>query len=46
MEQKYFLKLSDIECYRISFHLSNYVWDLVVKWNELARRTVGEQFIR
>jgi hypothetical protein len=27
MEQKKFLKLNDIEAYKISFHLSNYVWD-------------------
>lgn len=44
MEQKRFLKLSDIECYRIAFHLSNYVWDLVIKWDGFAKRTVGEQF--
>ena len=45
MEQKKFLKLSDIECYRIAFHLSNYVWDLVIKWDMLAKKTVGEQFV-
>ena len=45
MEQKKFLKLSDIECYRIAFHLSNYVWDLIIKWDMLAKKTVGEQFV-
>ena len=45
MEQKKFLKLSDIECYRIAFHLSNYVWELVIKWDGFAKRTVGEQFV-
>ena len=45
MEEKKFLRLSDIECYRIAFHLSNYVWDLVVKWDVFAKRTVGEQFV-
>lgn len=45
MEQKKFLKLSDIECYRIAFHLSNYVWDIVMKWEGFAKRTVGEQFV-
>ena len=45
MEQKRFLKLSDIECYRVAFHLSNYIWDLVIKWDGFAKRTVGEQFV-
>ena len=45
MEQKKFLKLNDIECYRIAFHLSNYVWDLVMRWDIMAKKTVGEQFI-
>jgi len=44
MEQKKFLKLSDIECYRIAFHLSNYVWELVIKWDGFAQRTIGCQF--
>ena len=42
---KKYLKLNDIECYRISFHLSNYVWDIIVKWDSFAKRTVGEQFV-
>ena len=46
METRKFLKLSDLECYRISFHLSNYVWDIVIKWNSFSQRTVGEQFVR
>ena len=45
MEQKKFIKLADIECYRIAFHLSNYVWDIIIKWEVLARRTIGEQFV-
>jgi len=46
MEQKKFLKLSDIEAYRIAFHLSNKVWNEVINWNYLAQNTVGQQFIR
>ncbi len=45
MEQKRFLKPSDIACYSIAFHLSNYVWDLVIKWDIQAKKTVGEQFV-
>jgi four helix bundle protein len=45
METKKFLKLNDIECYRIAFHLNNYVWDVVGKWSAFAKNTVGEQFV-
>lgn len=45
MEQKKFLKLNDIESYRIAFHLSNYVWDVVIKWDAFARQTIGGQFV-
>ena len=46
MDTKKFLKLNDIEAFRISFHLSNYVWDSVLKWNNFSQRTVGEQFVK
>ena len=46
MDTRKFLKLNDIESFRISFHLSNYVWDVVLKWNNFSQRTVGEQFVR
>jgi four helix bundle protein len=45
MEKKY-LQLNDLECYRISFELSNYVWEIVIKWDYLAKDTIGKQFIR
>lgn len=44
-EQKHYLKLGDIEAYRIAFHLSNYVWNVVMNWDVFAKRTVGEQFV-
>ena len=46
MDTKKFLKLNDIEAFRVSFHLGNYVWDVVLKWNNFSQRTVGEQFVR
>lgn len=46
METRKFLKLNDVEAFRISFHLSNYVWDVVKKWNNFPQRTVGEQFVK
>lgn len=45
MEQKKFLHLKDIEAYRIAFYLSNYVWNVVVKWDHFSKNTVGLQFV-
>lgn len=39
-----YLKLNDIEAYRIAFALSNYVWNIVINWDHFAKRTVGSQF--
>ena len=43
--QSKFRKLSDISAYVISFHLSNYVSDIVEKWSYFEQRTVGTQFV-
>lgn len=45
MEPKKYLKLNDIESYKISFHLSNHIWITVLNWSHLGQNTVGEQFI-
>lgn len=45
MEKK-FLRLNDISAYKISFKLSNYVWNIVLDWDYFAKDTVGKQFIR
>ena len=42
---KKYLKLNDIEAYKISFQLSNHVWDIVIKWNYFAQKTCGAQFV-
>jgi len=42
---KRFLKLNDIDAYKISFHLSNYVWSVVVRWDFFAKKTIGAQFV-
>ncbi len=46
MEDKKFLKLNDIEAYKIAFKISNYVWDLIIKWEYFAKDTVGKQFVK
>lgn len=45
MEKKY-LRLNDINAYKISFNLSNYVWNIVVMWNYFAKDTIGKQWVR
>jgi four helix bundle protein len=40
-----FLKLNDIDAYKTAFHLSNYIWDIVIQWDSFDKRTVGEQFV-
>ncbi len=37
MDKKY-LKLNDIDAYRLSFHLSNYIWDLTISWEWYAKK--------
>ena len=44
MDEKKYLKLNDIEAYRISFKLSNYIWEIVLNWSRFAQNTVGEQY--
>ncbi len=44
-DEKKYLKLNDIEAYRIAFNLSNYAWELIIKWEYFPRKTVGAQFV-
>jgi len=46
MDNKKFLKLNDIEAYKIPFKPSNYVWDLFIKWDYFVKDTVGKQFVK
>lgn len=43
---KRFLQLNDLSCYVSAFNLSNYVWNIVIKWDHFEKRTIGDQFIR
>ena len=45
MDKKY-LQLNSIDAYTVSFHLSNYIWKIVVKWDYFSKKTVGDQFVR
>ncbi|MCD4679635.1 MAG: four helix bundle protein [Bacteroidales bacterium] len=44
MEGKY-LQLNDIDAYKRAFNLSNFIWDIIAKWEWFAKRTVGGQFV-
>ncbi len=46
METKKYLKLNDIEAYRIAFKLSKQVWDIIMKRDYFAKDTVGKQFVK
>ncbi len=41
-----FLRLNDIGAYKIAFHLSNYVWDIAIKFDYFSKKTIGDQFVR
>ena len=41
-----YLKLNDVKAYKIAFNLSNYVWDIVIKWDYFAKKTIGSQFVK
>lgn len=45
MDKKY-LTLNDLSAYKSAFNLSNYIWQIVIKWDYLAKDTVGKQLIR
>ena len=44
MEKKN-LTLNDVKAYKIAFNLSNYVWNIVIKWDWFAKSSVGKQFV-
>ena len=44
--EKQYLQLNDITAYTKSFYLSNYVWEIIVKWDFFAKDTVGKQMMR
>ena len=46
MQEKNYLKLNDISSYKISFHLSNYIWNIVINWDYFTKDTIGKQFVR
>ncbi len=46
MDDQKFLALNNVNCYKIAFSLSNYVWRIVINWDYFSQDTVGKQFVR
>ena len=40
-----FLTLDKIYAYNRSFDLSNKIWEIVIRWNDFAKFTVGKQLV-
>ncbi|MDP1710779.1 MAG: four helix bundle protein, partial [candidate division WWE3 bacterium] len=38
-------RLEDLTAYRISSGLSDYVWDIVAKWDSFNKFTLGQQWV-
>ncbi|MEP7168058.1 MAG: four helix bundle protein [Bacteroidota bacterium] len=45
MEERKYLKLNDVSAYKSAFHLSNFIWEVIIKWKYFAQNSVGEQFV-
>ena len=45
MENPKYLKLNDIDAYKVNYHLSNYIWNIIVKWEHFPKHTIGIQFV-
>lgn len=44
--EKEFLQLNDVPPYKTALKLSNYVWEIVIRWDYFAKDTVGKQFVK
>ena len=43
--EKNFLQLNQITAYTKAFHLSNFVWNIIIEWDSFAKSTIGRQFV-
>lgn len=43
--EKNYLKFDSIDAYNTAFDLSNYIWDIVIRWDNFAKFTVGKQLV-
>lgn len=45
MDTKY-LSVESYDAYKVSFQLSNYVWNIIIKWKYFEKDTLGKQYAR
>ena len=45
MDEKKF-NFTDLDAYKISFDLSNKVWEIVKNWDNFSKNTIGNQLVR
>lgn len=45
MDNKKYLTIDKIDAYITAYKLSNYIWKVVMKWEKLAKWTIGKQLI-
>ncbi len=38
--------LENLEVYKISVELSNVIWNIVIKWDNFERNTIGSQLVK
>ena len=41
-----YLTINDIRSYEISSKLSDYIWEIIIKWDYFAKTTLGSQWVR
>ncbi|NMB56496.1 four helix bundle protein [Candidatus Beckwithbacteria bacterium] len=41
-----FLKLNNLNSYKIAFNISNYIWEIIIKWDNFSRNSFGSQLVR
>jgi hypothetical protein len=37
-----YLRHEDITAYKMAYDLSNFIWDIVIKWNYFSKDTIGK----
>jgi len=44
--EKRIVELEDLRVFKLADELSDYVWDIVSRWDYFAKKTVGNQYVR
>jgi len=44
--QRKFDRVENLDCYQVSYAVSNKVWKIVKGWDYFCRSTIGNQFVR